>query len=110
MKYCLFLLAFIFMAVLHGHGQTIIGLEVYGDINSRVTADQIIMSDDGTSFYCSGHVTLEPFDSSGSELSKPCGGSTGYICGTLSMVSTFGGITTFTCVGSTGRCLQISAQ
>lgn len=111
MKYCFFLIAFLFLAGHHLHSQTITGLNVYGDINSRVTADEITVSDDGTTFYCSGNVKLEPFNPPDDNEYKPCGGSSGYVCGVLSMQSTgFDGVTTFICVGSSGRCLQISAQ
>lgn len=111
MKYAIISLLFLCLTSIKVHAQSITQIDVYGNVNCSVTADQIVVSDNGTVYTCIGNVTMTPFDLTDPERRKnDCGGNTGYVCGVLSMQSTSGDVTVFTCVGSSGRCLQVNTQ
>jgi hypothetical protein len=111
MKSIITIVAVILLSFADGKSQNIVQLDVYGNVNCAVTADEIIASDNGSMFTCIGNVNMTPLDLSDEERRKSdCGGDTGYICGVLAMSSSSGDITVFTCVGSSGRCLQVHTQ
>jgi hypothetical protein len=111
MKYTVFFILLLCLTVSKLHSQSVTQIDVFGNVNCAVSADQIIVSENGTVYTCIGNVTMTPLDMTDPERRKnDCGGSAGYVCGVLSMQSTSGDVTVFTCVGTSGRCLQVNTQ
>jgi hypothetical protein len=80
------------------------------NLYQEISANSITISDDGTTFYCTGDVTtstIENPDPGSNDDPKPkCGGNTGWVCGVITILVD-GDITTVRCVGTSGRCVKV---
>jgi hypothetical protein len=106
----LFFIPFLLLFKVNSFSQTVEQLYVYdGDRVLEITADEITISDDGTTFTCSGDVetteVADPDPGPGG-FERPCGPTHHSICGKAEVI--VGPIvTTIKCVGSYGRCALV---
>lgn len=110
MKKIAFLLPFLLLFCVKSNAQAAIYVCESENSYKEISATNISVSADGSTFYCTGNVTItnvaNPDPDDGGAPKPKCGGNTGWVCG-VATIETVGEITTVKCVGTSGRCAKV---